>query len=207
MSTGAPYSRSTARAVAATLRACASLSEGAATSAGGTGVAPGPARNQRDLLVFLADHPLAQAAIEGGGEGIGRDITGYDRFAQPPRGVDEHLVGRACHRVFREGDAARAGAYHLHDDDRHRLARVLDAAEGAVVHGALMPEAAVAVERRAQDRVRAAQVEEALVEAGERGAGAVFVEAAGSGGEGRIRSRARLQLCAGLRDGGLRGLV
>ena len=67
-------------------------------------------------------HQLAGRLVHD--RAVRRDVARHQRLAQPPRGVDRHLVVVVGDRIDREGDAGGLAAHQrLHDDcDRGRQA-------------------------------------------------------------------------------------
>ena len=144
------------------------------------------ARNRGRHHGLVAQGYLLDAPVRlGGDDGVGIDAAGHQRLAQPPRGVDDHLVRRAGDGVDRKEHARRIGRRHgLHDDGQAHLRRV-DSLPVAVGHGARRPQAAPAALDRIEQRGVARDVEVGVLLAGKAGVGQIFGRGGGAHGDRR----------------------
>ena len=112
------------------------------------------------------EHPIA----------VGVDHARHDGLAQPPGGVDQHVVGKAALRVDGEDHPGRTGVGpdHLLDADRQCDVQVIEAVLGPVGDRPVAEQRDDAAVVRRDHRIGAAHVEEALLLPGEAGLGQVL---------------------------------
>ena len=109
------------------------------------------------------------------------------RVARPRGQIDRHQAASPGDGVAGEGDAGRLGADHLADDHRARRVGVGDTEAAAVRKGVRTPERRVAPNHRGADRFDAHDVQRAVVDARESGAGRVLRHRAGAHGHRAVR--------------------
>ena len=167
-----------------------------------------PHPRQRRALV-VGEHPLGvddlrllHDPLAGERVVVRRGLTGDHRLAEPARGLDDHAVLAAVHRVDGEQDAGLLAVDHLLDDDRHRdvLQRALLL---PVEDRPVGEEGQPALHDVVQHRLEAVGVEEGLLLPGVAGAVGVLRARRRADGDQALELRERLldQLARRLRRG------
>src|SRR3954451_17334148 len=162
-------------------------------------------RERHALLV--AEHPLGvddlrllHHAVAGQRVVVGRGLAGDDGLAEPARGLDDHAVLAAVHRVDGEHHAGLLAVDHLLDDDGHgdvlQRALLLPVEDGAVGE-----EGQPALHDVVQHGLETLGVEEGLLLAGVAGALRILGAGRGADGDqaGELRERVLDQLTGRLR--------
>ena len=133
----------------------------------------------------LLDVHLAHEDRQGGfvdDVPIGRDAPGHDRLAQAEGALDHEVVLVGAGGVDGEHDPGPGGGDLALDDHRDVLVGLPESALGAIEDGAGAEHRCPAGADRVQHRVGAADVEEGLVHAGERGRRTVLGRRGGADG-------------------------
>jgi hypothetical protein len=135
-------------------------------------------------------------------EFVGIDLALHDVLAEAIGAGDEHHVAEAGLGIQREDHAARrvVGAHHLHHADRQEDLEVVEAVVDAINNGAVGEQRGKALPASLEHVVRAADIQIALMLAGEAGGWQVL-----GGGRAAHRDRDvvavfRFQFAVGLHD-------